>query len=315
MADEEAAHMKLAVILVNYNGKQYNEACIDSILSGEGAQALKIFVVDNASADDSVQILRKRYGNEARVQIVTLDKNYGFSHGNNEGIRLAGQWGAEAALLLNNDTEVEPDMILELAQCAERHPGCVIAPKIRYSDARDRIWSAGGQFSRVIKKARHIGLNERDEGQYDTECEISFATGCCLWLPMEVIRDAGLLDARFFLYYEDTEYSLRLQKHGIAIYYCPQAVLYHKVGAGSGGADSALCAYYIARNWLLCNRLHLGMRYPLFLLYYMANRAVCCTLWFLRGRRDLVMATFRGIRDYCRGRLGRCVCIEKRSVL
>lgn len=307
--------MKLAVILVNYNGKQYNEACIDSILSGEGARALKIFVVDNASADDSVQVLRKRYGNEERVQIVALDKNYGFSHGNNEGIRLAGQWGAEAVLLLNNDTEVEPDMISELAQCAERHPGCVIAPKIRYSDARDRIWSAGGRFSRVIKKARHIGLDERDEGQYDTECEISFATGCCLWLPMEVIRAAGLLDARFFLYYEDTEYSLRLHKHGIAIYYCPRAVLYHKVGAGSGGADSPLCAYYIARNWLLCNRLHLGMRYPLFLLYYTVNRAACCALWFLRGRRDLVMATFQGIRDYCRGRLGRCVCIGKRSML
>lgn len=304
-ADRNGLRMKIAVILVNYNGKQYNEACIDSILSGAGALTLKIFVVDNASADDSVRILQKRYDGEERVQIALLDKNYGFSHANNEGIRLAARWGAEAVLLLNNDTEVEPDMISELAQCAKRHPGCVIAPKIRYSDARDRIWSAGGQFSRVIKKARHIGLDENDVGQYDEEREISFATGCCLWLPREVIREAGLLDTRFFLYYEDTEYSLRLHKQGIAIYYCPKAVLYHKVGASSKGADSPLCAYYIARNWLLCNRLHLQGRYPLFLLYYGINRAACCVLWLFCGKRELVRATRRGIRDHRKRKYGR----------
>lgn len=307
--------MKLAVVLVNYNGKQYNEACIESILSGEGSLSLKIFVVDNASSDDSVQLLRERYGGEDRVQITLLDDNYGFSYANNEGIDLAGQWGAEAVLLLNNDTEIEPDMLSELTQCARRHPGCVIAPKIRYSDARERIWSAGGRFSRIIKKAEHIGLDEADEGQYDEEREISFATGCCLWLPMEVIREAGRLDDRFFLYYEDTEYSFRLHRHGIPIYYCPKAVLYHKVGAGSGGADSPLCAYYIARNWLLCNRLHLGMRYPLFLFYYVVNRTACCALWLLSGRRELISATIKGVRDYVRGCFGRCICIEKRSML
>jgi hypothetical protein len=114
-----------------------------------------------------------------------------------------------------------------------------------------------------------------------------------------------MLDERFFLYYEDTEYSFRLQKKGIPVYYCPAAVLYHKVGASSRGADSPLCAYYIARNWLLCSRIWLGARFPLFLAYYGANRLVCCLLWLVRGRADLVRATRRGIRDYRRGRFGR----------
>ena len=132
-----------------------------------------------------------------------------------------------------------------------------------------------------------VGLDQEDKGQFDKEQRIGFATGCCLLIPKSVTDEAGFLDERFFLYYEDTEYSFRLQKQGIAIWYCPQAVMYHKVGASTRGADSALCAYYIARNWLLCSRLQLGRRYPVFLLYYVINRAVCCLLWLLRGKGAL----------------------------
>lgn len=297
--------MKLAVILVNYNGKKYNEACIESVLANEIDGELRIIVVDNASADDSVQSLRARYGSEDRVVLEQLDENYGFSYANNVGIRLALAWGADAVLLLNNDTEIGERMLRELLACAKRHPGSMIAPKICYSDDRKRIWSAGGSVSPVIRKVRHIGLNEEDRGQYEEERRISFATGCCLFLPVQVIRRAGLLDERFFLYYEDTEYSFRLQGLGIGIYYCPQAVMVHKVGASTKGEDSPLCAYYIARNWLLCNRLHIGRRYPLFLAYYAVNRTACCLWWLLHGKGALVRATWRGIRDFHRGRFGK----------
>lgn len=298
--------MKIAVILVNYNGRQYNTACIESLLrqkdfSGE----MRIIVVDNASHDDSMRIIQERYGEEEQIETLLLNDNYGFSYANNAGIRQAGEWGADYFLLLNNDTEAEEDMLTQLAACALRHPGCMIAPKIYYSDYRDVLWAAGGAVSPVIRKVRHIGLDQKDNGQFDVECQIGFATGCCLLIPKEVIQQAGLLDERFFLYYEDTEYSFRLGRHGIGIWYCPKARLYHKVGASSKGADSPLCAYYIARNWLLCSRIHLGMRYPLFLLYYGLNRAACCGLWMLRGRMDLVQATWRGMRDYRRKAFGR----------
>lgn len=297
--------MTLAVILVNYNGKQYNDACIDSILANSGMEEGKIIVVDNASQDDSMRLLEERYGGEERLELIRLDDNYGFSYANNVGIDRARRQGADYVLLLNNDTEIMPDMLRRLWECAKRHPGSMIAPKIYYSSDRERIWSAGGSFSKVIKKAKHVGLNETDRGQYDLERETGFATGCCLWIPMSVIERAGTLDERFFLYYEDTEYSFRLQKQGIAIWYCPQAVMYHKVGASTRGADSALCAYYIARNWLLCSRLQLGRRYPVFLLYYVINRTVCCLLWLLRGKGALVRATWLGVRDFHRGRFGR----------
>ena len=297
--------MKLAVILVNYNGKKYNTACIASLCAAHDIGEMKIIVVDNASQDSSVELLREQYGGEERVELIALDDNYGFSYANNVGIRRAEEWGADYVLLLNNDTEIEPDMLKRLGECAQRHPDSMIVPKIYYSDDRKRLWSAGGSVSPVIRKVRHIGLNETDAGQYEQEADIGFATGCCLFIPMAVIRRAGVLDERFFLYYEDTEYSFRLQKLGIHIYYCPRAVMYHKVGASTKGADSPLCAYYIARNWLLCNRLHLGWRYPVFLLYYMVNRIVCCLLWLVQGKAALVHATLRGVGDYRRQRFGR----------
>ncbi len=297
--------MKLAVILVNYNGKKYNTACIESILASGGVEEIKIIVVDNASQDDSMRLLEERYAGDERLSFIRLDDKYGFSYANNVGIRSAVEWEADAVLLLNNDTEIASDMLLRLWECAKRHSGSMVVPKIYYSDDRKRLWSAGGSVSRVIRKVRHIGLDETDVGQYDQEREIAFATGCCLWIPMEVIRRAGTLDERFFLYYEDTEYSFRLQKLGIPIWYCPKAVMYHKVGASTKGADSPLCAYYIARNWLLCSRLHLGRRYPLFLAYYALNRTVCCALWLVRGKKELARATLRGIGDYRKGRFGR----------
>lgn len=297
--------MKLAVVLVNYNGKKYNTPCIESVLASIGMEDVKIIVVDNASQDDSMCVLEEQYAQNERLELLRLDDNYGFSRANNEGINRAKAWGADCVMLLNNDTEIRPDMLKRLRACADRHPGAMLAPKIYYCDDRKRIWSAGGSVSPVIRKARHIGLDETDGGQYDREREISFATGCCLWIPMDVIEKAGVLDERFFLYYEDTEYSFRLRKLGIPICYCPQAAMYHKVGAATRGADSPLCAYYIARNWLLCNRLHLGWRYPLFLVYYTLNRAACCLLWLIRGKRELVRATMRGIKDYRKGKFGR----------
>lgn len=297
--------MKLAVILVNYNGKEYNEACIESVLANSIDGQMRVIVVDNASADDSMQLLRTRYGDEERVAFLELDDNYGFSYANNVGIRKAKDWGADAVLLLNNDTEIEKNMLSELLACAQRHPDSMIVPKIYYSGDRKRIWSAGGSVSPVVWKVRHIGLNEIDHGQYEEERQTFFATGCCLLLHMQIIGRAGLLDERFFLYYEDTEYSFRLRELGIDIYYCPQAVMYHKVGASTKGADSPLCAYYIARNWLLCNRLRIGRRYPLFLIYYAANRTACCLWWLLHGKGALVVATWRGIRDFHRGKFGK----------
>lgn len=299
--------MKLAVVLVNYNGKKYNSACIDSILKNKVQGELTILVVDNASTDGSVEELQQRYNErkDTAIEYIILDKNYGFAAANNRGIERAEELGADYALLLNNDTEIAPNMLEQLKACSDRHPGCMIVPKIYYSDDRKRIWSAGGSVSPIIRKVSHDGLNQTDSGQFEEERKIEFATGCCLFIPMSVLKRTGGLDERYFLYYEDTEYSFRLGRMGIPIYYCPKAVLYHKVGGSSMGAESPLCAYYISRNWLVCNRQYLGGRYPVFLLYYLLNRCVLSLLWLVQGKPQLVLAIWRGILDYRKGKLGK----------
>ena len=300
---------KVCIILINYNGKKYNDKCIDSILCSTLAKHLYIVVVDNASSDGSMELLQQRYEKslENRIEYICLDQNYGFAAANNRGIERAAELGADYVLLLNNDTEIAPDMLEQLELCARRHPDSMIAPKIYYSDERNRIWAAGGSVSRIIRKVNHDGLNQIDNGQFEEERKIEFATGCCLLLPMKVIDKAGFLDESFFLYYEDTEYSFRLRKMGIEIYYCPKARVYHKVGGSSMGAQSPLCAYYISRNWLVCNRQYLGARYPIFLLYYILNRSFLSFLWLIQGKPHLVVAIWRGVSDYCKGRLGRTV--------
>lgn len=290
---------------MNYNGKQYNSACIDSIFLSMDKYEKRIYVVDNASTDESMKILEETYRDKPEISLEYMDKNTGFSHANNVGIKKAMEWQADYVLLLNNDTVIESNMISELIACAVRHPKTVIVPKIYYSDNRSVIWSAGGAVSKVVKKVRHIGLDQEDKGQFNEEKEIEVATGCCLLIPVSVIEEVGFLDEQYFLYYEDTEYCFRLQSRGKKIIFCPDAIVYHKVGASSKGKTSALCAYYIARNWLYCNRQYLGKRYPVFLLYYAINRVVCCVLWALTGKGKLVRATWRGICDFTKNQMGK----------
>lgn len=325
---------KVSIILVNYNGKEYNTACIDSILQTQDTCngliiRKQIIIVDNASTDDSVDILKEKYCIEVsvesseriyqnriqdvklkgctntQIELILLERNYGFAAANNKGIERAEQWGADYVLLLNNDTEIDSNMIECLLNCAERNTRSVIIPKIYYSDDRNRIWSAGGSISPVVRKIRHDGLNQMDKGQFEKERKVEFATGCCLLIPRNVLAKTGKLDERFFLYYEDVEYSLRLLRLGIAIYYCPKAYMYHKVGASSKGAESSLCAYYISRNWLLCSKENLGRRYWIFLFYFTVNRVVCCLCWLIKKKPRLVNATICGVKDFRNRKFGK----------
>lgn len=295
---------KVSVILVNYNGKEYNDKCIRSILDSTIKSNIHVVVVDNASTDDSLTILRECWGMSQQVTILALDKNYGFSKANNEGIKWAIDHGYQRFLLLNNDTEIKPDAIEEMLEI-QISAGGIVVPKILYADKPDVIWCAGGEFSEVIKKPLQRGLDRNDDGQYDTSHGCGFANGCCLMLSKEIIDKIGFLDERFFLYYEDTEYSLRAQQNHIPIWYCAKAVIYHKVNGSTKGNEKPANAYYITRNWLLCNRLHMKARFYLFCIYFFFNRAAWIMIWLVKKRRDMVNGVFQGVRDFKAGKWGK----------
>lgn len=300
----------VSVILVNYNGKEYNDKCIESILRSTIISKIQIVVVDNASTDDSLERLKEKWETDGQVHILALDKNYGFSKANNEGIRWSMEQGIKYYLLLNNDTEIESDTIERMMQYHQETKG-IIVPKIFYSDRRDTIWCAGGSFTPILKKAVQRGMNQTDKGQFDVSGECQFANGCALFLSKEVVDKVGYLDERFFLYYEDVEYSMRAERNGIGIWYCAEAVVFHKVNGSTKGNEKPANAYYITRNWLLCNRLYFrgwhrwNGKFCIFCLYFFCNRLAWMLIWFLQGKREMCRAQVRGIRDFFREKWGK----------
>ena len=291
----------ISIILVNYNGKKYNDKCIESILKSTIASQLQIVIVDNASTDGSLKLLQDNWGKNSQITIISLDKNYGFSEANNVGIRWAEKNGSDYFLILNNDTEIAKDAVEKMLDAYQK-TGAMIVPKIVYADQPDTIWYAGGQFSKIIWKPLPRGMNQKDIGQYDCSRQCSFANGCSIFMSKKIIQQLGLLDEKFFLYYEDTEYSLRARESQVAVWYCAEATVFHKVNGATMGNDRPDSAYYIARNWLICNRKWMNKgRFTLFLCYFIPNRITWMIIWLISGRVNNIISTIEGIRDYIKG--------------
>ncbi len=295
---------KISIILVNYNGKDYNNKCICSILNSTIKDHLQIVVVDNASTDNSLTDLKEYWGGNEQVFIIELNQNYGFSKANNEGIKWSIENGINYFLLLNNDTEIKPDTIAKMWE-VQKEKKSIVVPKVLYADRPDTIWCAGGEFTHFIKKPRQRGINQKDEGQFDKSGVCGFANGCCLFLSKEITDRIGLLDERFFLYYEDTEYSLRAQENDVNVWYCPEAVVYHKVNGSTKGNERPANAYYITRNWLMCSRMHMGKRFYAFFTYFLLNRLAWIVIWSLQGRYSMVREVIKGISAFFRGISGK----------
>lgn len=249
--------MKIFAIIVNYNGWKDTYECVDS-LRNLNLTHLNIVVVDNKSIDgESIEMLnmKKKAG---EIELILSPVNGGFSHGNNIGIRYALKNEADYIILINNDTIVADDFISPLIEILNRNQNCgAISPRINFYYDKNKIWYDGGTFNKLICRARHYRFEE-----YQTTSKgclsTNFITGCCIILPAKVINDVGLFDERFFLYGEDTEYSLRLKKAGYELAWDADYVLYHKVSS-STGRFSKRTQYYQIRNNLIIGNMYQNM--------------------------------------------------------
>jgi GT2 family glycosyltransferase len=210
--------------------------------------------VDNASSDGTVETVKEKFPS---VKIISNPKNLRFAGGNNVGIEYALQNKSDFVLLLNNDTEVDPNFLSELVRFAENDSRIgIVGPKIFYYYDQKRIWFAGGRVDYWKGWISHIGIREIDHGQYDTAREVDYITGCCMLVKREVVEKIGKLDESYFIYGEDTDWCLRASRADYKLAYVPSSVIWHKVSASSGGNLSWF------KNWnKLKSQLRLMARY------------------------------------------------------
>lgn len=297
---------KVAIILVNYNGEKYNIECIESIKKSS-YKNYQIYFIDNKSSDNSVdQIKKKKYSN---MTIIENKKNMGFSEGNNIGIKKANLDGCQFILLLNNDTSIKENMIENLIKTSYDNELAVVAPKIYYYDNKEIIWSAGGGIDWNKGLPIQYGINQADSIEYSKMKEIEFATGCCMLIPMQVINKIGLMSKEYFLYYEDTDYSMKIQNAGFKLLYQPSAMMYHKVSASTGGEESKLYIYYMSRNRMIFNKKY-NKKYKLAKLYMYVTLYIKSVFWILKGKKNKLEMVKLGMKDFNENRLGKVEYFE-----
>jgi GT2 family glycosyltransferase len=230
----------VAIIIVNWNRKEDTLACLES-LSRVTYPHRRVILVDNGSQDGSAAAVRERF---PQVMVIALPQNLRFAGGNNLGLREVLARGDDFALLLNNDTTVEPGFLEPLVAAAESDPTAgLVGPKILYYSRPSVIWFAGGVLRPSWGYVRHYGLRKLDNGRFDQPRRVSFLTGCCLLIRRDVLQTVGLLDEGYHLYSEDADYCLRAARAGFTLHYQPASRLYHKVSSSTGGA-------YNPRKWL-----------------------------------------------------------------
>ena len=217
----------------------------------------ELIAVDNASTDGSVARLAALQ--DERIHVIRNGVNAGFARASNRGLRVALERNATFCLLLNNDTAFPPDFLADLLAAREALAADVITPRITYLNAPDKAWYAGGSFdSRWVFKSVH---EEQWSPADVTPRTVEFASGCCLGLTRRVLEQVGLLDERYFVYWEDTDYCMTLYKSAVPVFYVPNCVIWHDSSKLTGGPNSAGFIRLFYRGYVLFLLKHFGLRY------------------------------------------------------
>jgi GT2 family glycosyltransferase len=239
----EPATLRASVIVVNRNGLRYLQTCLEALLAQEVEGGFEVVMVDNGSTDGSVADVRERW---PQVRVIEAGTNLGFAGGNNLGMRQAR---GRHLVLLNNDTRVRQGWLQALVSASEadRQVGAV-ASKLVYMD-RPGIIQNAGSLVLTDGSGGDRGSGEEDRGQYDGREEVFAACGCGVLYTRAMLEDVGMFDETFFLYYEDTDLSWRIQLRGWRILYEPAAVIEH-VHAGTSSEWSPFFIFHVDRNRL-----------------------------------------------------------------
>ncbi|WP_334112924.1 glycosyltransferase family 2 protein [Paucihalobacter sp.] len=240
--------MKIAVVILNWNGKALLEQFLPSVL--KYSHEAKIYVADNASTDGSIAYLEQSFPN---VSIVKNDDNYGFAGGYNQALK---KIDADIFCLLNNDVEVTSGWLSPIIKHFEDHPAtAIIQPKILDFKQRDTFEYAGAAGGFIDKygypycRGRLFDTLETDQGQYNDSAEIFWASGACFFIRAKDFEQLGGFDDDFFAHMEEIDLCWRAFNSNLKVHYVGASTVYH-LGGGTLSNLNPKKTYLNFRNGL-----------------------------------------------------------------
>ena len=290
---------RVAVVILNYNGEEMLGRFLPTVV--ENTPGADIVVVDNASTDSSVALVKERF---PAVRLIVLDRNYGFADGYNKAMAMVD---AEYALLLNSDVEVTPGWLEPLVEALDADSG-IAACQPKVLDYKRKAFfeyagAAGGFIDRYgypFCRGRIFETVEEDKGQYDDVADVFWATGAAMLVRTAVYREVCGLDGRFFAHMEEIDLCWRMHARGYRIVCVPGSRVYHVGGATLSSANPRKTYLNFRNNLLMlyknlpAKELRGIMRVRRILDYVAAFK------FALTGGFDHCMAVFRARRDFRR---------------
>lgn len=247
MIEEDNEWPPISVVILNYNGIEFVERCLKSVLATDYPNFEVIFV-DNASEDGSAKLVRKLFSNNLRLKIIENSENLGFAGGNNVGARHAM---GDYMLFLNVDTEVNPAWLRELVKVMKSGPKIGAAQsKLLLTYDRRRFDSAGHliDYCGVESPESADIRGQIDQGQYDRIREVFYARGAAIIIGKRVLNEVGLFDQAYFGNHEEIDLCWRIRLRGYSILYVPRSIVYHVAGGYWGEREDPRILFHLRKN-------------------------------------------------------------------
>ncbi len=297
----DTCHAKVGIVLVNYNGLKFMPACLETLKRVDYAE-FEIIIVDNASSDGSAEWTEQNY---RELNLIRLEQNTGVVGGNNAGMQWCIANGCDYVLLLNNDTEVEPDFLSKLMCHADQNT--LLVPKIYFYDNREVLNSHFGHFDFWNGRNVEWFYDQPDTEKSSQLCVGTMSNTCAMLIPRAVLDKIGMMDENYFMYFDDNDFIHRAVFAGASLKFVPDSMIYHKESSSSGGQSlSPFTLYYLTRN-----RLYFMSKFqknPVALAYFYSRffmgRSVALAKFLVQGDRKLFKASCSAIVDFMARRTG-----------
>mgnify|MGYP000129694605 CR=1 FL=1 len=235
-------------IIITFNNQNQIQTCLDSIFSLIKKKPIKIIIIDNHSSDQTLSIIEKNPHPE--ILLIKNQQNFGFAKAVNQGIKIAQRkFNPDYFFLLNPDAFLVKDTLEIMLEKAKNKPEVgIVAPKIIDPKTR-KILFLGGKINWLKMKTFHFKKNPSIYFSFQNFLSTLYLSGCALLIKKKLIEKTGLLNERFFLYYEDADFSLRAQRKGFQLSVASEAVCYHQESSSSNNNDVKI--YYLVKSGLI----------------------------------------------------------------